>query len=58
VEVPVAHGLTAVQVSEYVGRRIARYKRPRWVEFTEALPRNTAGMVDREAVQLHWGKTS
>jgi long-chain acyl-CoA synthetase len=57
VEVPVSQGLTAVQVREYVGRRIARYKRPQWVEFTEALPRNTAGMVDRDAAQSLWGKT-
>ena len=57
VEVPVAQGLTAVQVREYVGRRIARYKRPKWVEFTEALPRNTVGMVDRDAVYSLWGKT-
>jgi acyl-CoA synthetase (AMP-forming)/AMP-acid ligase II len=57
VEVPVAQGLTAVQVREYVGHRIARYKRPQWVEFTEALPRNTAGMVDRDAVQSRWSKT-
>ncbi len=54
VEVPASHGLTAVQVSEYVGSRIARYKRPRWVEFTASLPRNTAGMVDRDAVQSLW----
>jgi acyl-CoA synthetase (AMP-forming)/AMP-acid ligase II len=58
VEVPVSQGLTATQVSEYVGRRIARYKRPKWVEFAEALPRNTVGMVDRDAVQSLWGKTS
>lgn len=56
VEVPAAHGLTAVQVSAYVGGRIARYKRPKWVEFTESLPRNTVGMVDRDAVQSLWGK--
>lgn len=58
VEAPVAQGVTAAQVSEYVGSRIARYKRPRWVEFTEALPRNTMGLVDRDAVQSRWGKTS
>ena len=58
VEVPVTHGLMASQVSEYVGSRIARYKRPRWVEFTAALPRNTVGLVDRDAVQSRWGKTS
>jgi long-chain acyl-CoA synthetase len=57
VEMPVAQGLTADQVSEYVGRRIARYKRPKWVEFTEALPRNTAGMVDRDTVQARWRET-
>jgi acyl-CoA synthetase (AMP-forming)/AMP-acid ligase II len=57
VEVPVSQGLTAVQVREHVGRRIARYKRPQWVEFAEALPRNTVGMVDRESVQSRWSTT-
>jgi acyl-CoA synthetase (AMP-forming)/AMP-acid ligase II len=57
VEVPASQGLTAAAVSEYVGSRIARYKRPRWVEFTTSLPRNTVGMVDRDAVQSRWGKT-
>ena len=58
VEVPAAQGLTAAAVSEYVGSRIARYKRPRWVEFTTSLPRNTVGMVDRDAVQSPVGKNS
>jgi acyl-CoA synthetase (AMP-forming)/AMP-acid ligase II len=57
VEVHASHGLTAAQVSDYVGSRIARYKRPKWVEFTESLPRNTVGMVDRDAVHSLWGKT-
>ena len=57
VEVPATHDLTAAAVSEYVGSRIARYKRPRWVEFTTALPRNTVGMVDRDAVQSLWSTT-
>ena len=56
VEVPASQGLTAAAVSEYVGSRIARYKRPKWVEFTPSLPRNTVGMVDRDAVQSLWGK--
>jgi long-chain acyl-CoA synthetase len=56
VEVPAVQGLTAAAVSEYVGSRIARYKRPRWVEFTTSLPRSTVGMVDRDAVQSLWGK--
>jgi long-chain acyl-CoA synthetase len=57
VEVPATHDLTAAAVSEYVGSRIARYKRPRWVEFATSLPRNTVGMVDRDAVQSLWSKT-
>ena len=57
VEVSASQGLTAAAVSAYVGSRIARYKRPKWVEFTTSLPRNTVGMVDRDAVQSLWGKT-
>jgi acyl-CoA synthetase (AMP-forming)/AMP-acid ligase II len=57
VEVPTSQGLTAAAVREHVGRRIARYKRPQWVEFTTSLPRNTVGMVDRDAVQSLWEKT-
>jgi long-chain acyl-CoA synthetase len=57
VEVPASQDLTAAVVREYVGSRIARYKRPKWVEFTTALPRNTVGMVDRDAVQSLWGTT-
>jgi len=57
VEVPASQGLTAAAVSEHVGRCIARYKRPKWVEFTTSLPRNTVGVVDRDAVQSLWGKT-
>jgi long-chain acyl-CoA synthetase len=53
-EIPATHDLTAAAVSEYVGSRIARYKRPRWVEFTTSLPRNAVGMVDRDAVQSRW----
>jgi acyl-CoA synthetase (AMP-forming)/AMP-acid ligase II len=56
IETPTTHHLTVAQVRDYVGRRIARYKRPQWVEFTESLPRNTAGMIDRAAVQAHWGQ--
>ena len=54
VEVHALQGLTAAAVREYVGSRIARYKRPKWVEFTTSLPRNTVGMVDRNAVQSLW----
>src|SRR5215472_5724499 len=47
---------SAEQVSEFVGSRIARFKRPHVVVFTEALPRAAEdGAVDREAVKAQWG---
>jgi long-chain acyl-CoA synthetase len=46
---------TAAQVRDFVASRIARFKRPQWVAFTTALPRNAEGMVDREAVKATWG---
>jgi hypothetical protein len=43
-------------VTEFVGSRIARFKRPHVVVFTEALPRAAEdSAVDREAVKAQWG---
>jgi long-chain acyl-CoA synthetase len=46
---------TAQQVSDFVGARIARFKRPHAVAFTDALPKSAEGAVDREAVKARWG---
>ena len=46
---------TVEQVSDFVGDRIARFKRPQVVVFTEALPRGADGSVDRDAVKARWG---
>ena len=46
--------LTGEQVSEFVGTRIARFKRPHLVAFCEALPRGADGAVDRDAVKERW----
>jgi len=47
---------SAEQVTEFVGSRIARFKRPHVVVFTEALPRAAEdSAVDREAVKAQWG---
>lgn len=48
-------GLTAEQVIDHVAGRIARYKKPKWVEITDALPRTGSGDIDREAVKSRWG---
>ena len=37
-------------ITEYDGGRIARFKRPHHVGFTEELPKDDAGEVDRDAV--------
>ena len=50
--------LSAEQVIDHVASRIARYKKPKWVVFTDALPRADADEVDREAVKSRWGAGS
>ena len=57
VEVKPPGRYTAEDVSQFVGNRIARFKRPHAVAFTDALPRTADGAVDREAVKGHWGDT-
>jgi acyl-CoA synthetase (AMP-forming)/AMP-acid ligase II len=55
VEVAVPGTHTAQQVTDFVGTKIARFKRPQVVAFCEALPRGADGVVDREAVKAKWG---
>jgi long-chain acyl-CoA synthetase len=47
---------TAQQVIDFVGSRIARFKRPHTVVFTDRLPRGADGAVDRDAVRATWGE--
>jgi acyl-CoA synthetase (AMP-forming)/AMP-acid ligase II len=42
---------TAQQVIDFVGGRIARYKRPKYVEFVGAMPKTAAGAIDRAKVK-------
>ena len=46
---------TASQVSDFVGARIARFKRPHVVVFTDTLPRGADGAVDRATVKQTFG---
>jgi long-chain acyl-CoA synthetase len=55
VEVKAGAALTAQEVGDFVGKRIARFKRPQIVVFTDALPRGADGAVDRDAVKARWG---
>lgn len=47
--------LTAKDLIEFVGARIARYKKPRYVEFVEQLPTTPDGKIDRIKVKQWYG---
>jgi acyl-CoA synthetase (AMP-forming)/AMP-acid ligase II len=55
-EVKAAADHSAQSVGDFVGSKIARFKRPHVVVFTDALPRGADGAVDREAVKAKWGE--
>ena len=46
--------LTEKELIEFVGGRIARYKKPQYVQFVESLPEKN-GSIDREAVKALYG---
>ncbi|ASY45652.1 AMP-binding protein [Sphingomonas sp. ID1715] len=46
---------TAEDLIEHCRARLASYKKPKTVEFVDALPRNSSGFVDRAAVDLAHG---
>jgi long-chain acyl-CoA synthetase len=54
VEVKAPGRYAASEVIDFVGSRIARFKRPHAVVFTDVLPRNAEGAVDRDAVKARW----
>ena len=47
--------MTAAELAEFVASRIARYKKPRYVEFVDRLPKTQGGETDREAVKQRHG---
>ncbi|MEE8555481.1 MAG: AMP-binding protein [bacterium] len=54
VEVESPGGWAPEKVIDHVAGRIARFKKPKWVEFTDSLPKGEDGAVDREAVKDKW----
>jgi len=49
------HTLTDKALIDFVGERIARYKKPQYVEFVDALPLLPDGSVDRAKVKSLYG---
>jgi long-chain acyl-CoA synthetase len=43
------------ELIEFVGSRIARYKKPQYVEFVDALPTQSGGDIDRAKVKTMYG---
>lgn len=55
VAVVVGGGLTAEEVKHIVGERLARYKAPAHVSFTDQpLPRNDVGKIDKTRLRAAW----
>ena len=50
--------LEAKELIDFVARRIARYKKPGYVAFVEALPKNADGAIDREKVKSSYGESA
>jgi acyl-CoA synthetase (AMP-forming)/AMP-acid ligase II len=48
--------LTQQGLIDFVASRIARFKKPKYVEFVLALPRSQDGSIDRERVKADYGK--
>jgi long-chain acyl-CoA synthetase len=47
--------LTVQQLIDFVGERIARFKKPQYVEFVSSLPLREDGTVDRAKAKERYG---
>lgn len=52
------HVLTSKELIDFVGQRIARYKKPHHVQFIDDFPRTTDGAVDRARTKSLYGDPS
>jgi long-chain acyl-CoA synthetase len=48
--------LTEKELAEFVASKIARYKKPRYVSYVSALPKNEDGSIDRAKVKAAYGR--
>lgn len=49
------HRIDAAELIDFVGQRIARYKKPQYVEFVDEFPLTDDGAIDREKVKKIYG---
>jgi len=50
------NSLTPQELIDFVASRIARFKKPKYIEFVPALPKCPDGSLDRERVKTFYGK--
>jgi long-chain acyl-CoA synthetase len=50
--------LSERELIDFVAGRIARYKKPGYVEFTDSLPKKEDGSIDRPKVKAQYGLPS
>jgi len=48
--------LQEVELIEFVGKRIARFKRPKYIVFVQDLPKTKDGSIDRQKIKVIHGK--
>ena len=48
--------LTPQELTDFVASRIARFKKPKYIQFVSALPKCPDGSIDRERVKASYGK--
>jgi long-chain acyl-CoA synthetase len=50
--------LTEKELIDFVGGRIARFKKPGYVQFVDSLPKKADGSIDRPKVKELYGSSS
>ena len=50
-QLKVGHDLTAQELIDFVGTKIARYKKPQYVEFVSDMPLLAGGLPDRAQIK-------
>jgi fatty-acyl-CoA synthase len=48
--------LTEQEVIEYAAARLAKFQKPKWVIFVDALPKNPLGKILKKELRAMYGK--
>ncbi|MFS0599274.1 class I adenylate-forming enzyme family protein [Peribacillus frigoritolerans] len=51
------NSLTDMELREFLNEHLASYKVPKYIEFSNELPKNNSGKIDKKKVKAGWGKS-